>query len=133
MKRILLLIILMTVSIGITGCGTTRYVSKSSGPTVREENILYQSTIPTVKEEDILPQSAPMPQEDKEFSAVDIEPRVDITKELSFYRVQKGDTLYSIAKHHGVKLKEIVDVNAIEDSSAIYVGQSIIIPEDQEN
>lgn len=43
----------------------------------------------------------------------------------SAYRVQRGDTLYSIAFRHGVDYRELADWNHIASPYTIYVGQEI--------
>jgi len=42
--------------------------------------------------------------------------------------VQRGDTLYSIARRYGVSLWEIARVNGIADVNRIWVGQRLRIP-----
>lgn len=42
--------------------------------------------------------------------------------------IQKGDTLYSLAKKHGVSVQEIAQQNQISNPSRIQVGHSIQIP-----
>lgn len=43
--------------------------------------------------------------------------------------VQKGETLYSIAKQYGSSYQELLEYNKINDPAKIYVGQKIKIPE----
>ena len=47
--------------------------------------------------------------------------------ELFFYRVSKGDTLFSISKKFNIEIKTIVKINHINDNK-IYIGQELIIP-----
>jgi LysM repeat protein len=42
--------------------------------------------------------------------------------------VQKGETLYSIARRYGVSVDAICAANGITDPSLIYVGQELVIP-----
>jgi LysM repeat protein len=44
------------------------------------------------------------------------------------YRVQYGDSLYSIAVRFGVSLSNLIRLNRIANPSRIFVGQTIIIP-----
>ncbi len=46
----------------------------------------------------------------------------------SVYVVQRGDTLYSIARRYGVSMWEIARVNGIADVNRIRVGQVLRIP-----
>lgn len=43
------------------------------------------------------------------------------------YTVQAGDTLSGIAAKYGTTYQELADVNGIEDSNTIYVGQVLIV------
>jgi LysM repeat protein len=44
------------------------------------------------------------------------------------HTIQKGETVYALAKKYGVKEDEILFLNGIEDARRIYVGQKIRIP-----
>jgi len=44
------------------------------------------------------------------------------------YTVQKGDTLFSIAKRFGVKMKDLQDANGIQNPNLIKIGQKLTIP-----
>ena len=44
-----------------------------------------------------------------------------------YYIVQKGDTLYSIAKKYGVSVSYLVSLNGITNANLIYVGQKLKI------
>ena len=46
----------------------------------------------------------------------------------SYHRVNKGETLWSIAQTYGIDLDELVSTNRITDSSVIEVGQMLFIP-----
>ena len=45
------------------------------------------------------------------------------------YTVVSGDTLSEIAQRHGVKVSEIQSANSMGNSTRIYLGQDLIIPE----
>ena len=50
--------------------------------------------------------------------------------EYDTYTVKKGDTMYAIAKAHGIKLEQLILINPqIKNPSLIYVGQKINIKE----
>ncbi len=49
---------------------------------------------------------------------------------FTYYIVQKGDTLYSIAKTHDITLQDLITINGLEDQQYIYPGQKILIPKD---
>lgn len=44
------------------------------------------------------------------------------------YVVQKGDTMYSIAFINGVEVRDVAELNNIDDPSAIKIGQQLSIP-----
>ena len=44
------------------------------------------------------------------------------------YIIQKGDTLYGIAKKYGIKLSELLSLNNLDNSATIKVGQKILVP-----
>ena len=46
----------------------------------------------------------------------------------SIYRVQPGDTAWSIATRHGVTLDGLIEANGLSDASLIRIGQELIIP-----
>jgi len=46
-----------------------------------------------------------------------------------YHRVQKKQTLWRISKTYGVELEKIARINRLADTSRIYVGQLIFIPE----
>ncbi|MCQ9208269.1 MAG: LysM peptidoglycan-binding domain-containing M23 family metallopeptidase [Omnitrophica bacterium] len=45
-----------------------------------------------------------------------------------YHRVQKGQTLWRIAKTYGVEMEKISRINRLADTSRIYTGQLIFIP-----
>ncbi|MDR2720711.1 MAG: LysM peptidoglycan-binding domain-containing protein, partial [Puniceicoccales bacterium] len=44
------------------------------------------------------------------------------------YTVQRGDTVYGIARRLGLSAKKIMELNDMDKSSKLYVGQTIKIP-----
>lgn len=42
-----------------------------------------------------------------------------------FYTIQKGDTLYSVARSHGIDQKDLAEWNNIQDIGAIHIGQQL--------
>jgi lipoprotein NlpD len=46
-----------------------------------------------------------------------------------FHQVHKGETLISICKAYKTDLQEVAEMNGIEDSDSIQVGQKIFIPD----
>jgi LysM repeat protein len=44
------------------------------------------------------------------------------------YVVQRGDTLYSVARRYGTTVNAIVQANGLRNSNWIYVGQRLVIP-----
>ena len=47
---------------------------------------------------------------------------------LTIYTVNRGDTLYGIARKFGVPVREITTLNGLSNVDRLMVGQSLIIP-----
>jgi len=56
------------------------------------------------------------------------EPYEDVTEDRRIYRVQKGDTLSSIASSYGTSWKELAEDNHLSNPHRLTVGQEIRIP-----
>ncbi|MFM9031649.1 MAG: LysM peptidoglycan-binding domain-containing protein [Opitutaceae bacterium] len=52
----------------------------------------------------------------------------DFPKEGVSYKVQKGDTLATIARKTGARQQDIINANRLTDPSRITVGQTLFIP-----
>jgi LysM repeat protein len=55
-------------------------------------------------------------------------PTPTVTPTPIFYAIKKGDTLLEIAREFGVTVREIQEVNGIDDPRRLRVGQEILIP-----
>lgn len=44
------------------------------------------------------------------------------------YVIRDGDTLGSIARHHGVKRAELLEANRLSEGQPIYIGETLVIP-----
>ena len=51
-----------------------------------------------------------------------------VLAEPTVHQVQPGDTLFSLARRYNVTVDAIVRANGLDDPSAIYVGQTLVIP-----
>lgn len=51
----------------------------------------------------------------------------------SFYEIQKGDTLYAIAKKNNISVAQLLLINDFDSSVVIKIGQKIKIPQIQNN
>ncbi len=49
------------------------------------------------------------------------------------YNVKEGDTLYKIARFHNVKVKDIINLNMLNDESYLKLGQIILLPAESYN
>jgi lipoprotein NlpD len=49
------------------------------------------------------------------------------TDRPGYYRVRRGDTLYSVAWQHGLNFRQLAEMNAIRPPYTIYAGQSLRI------
>ena len=45
-----------------------------------------------------------------------------------YHKVERGETLWRIARTYGIELDELLSINNISDSNRIEIGQSILIP-----
>ena len=52
----------------------------------------------------------------------------EIAKNAETYTVQKGDTLYSIARRYDIKLYDLLSINNMANDAVIKVGQHIKVP-----
>ncbi|MBN2743878.1 LysM domain-containing protein [Breznakibacter xylanolyticus] len=50
------------------------------------------------------------------------------SSETKSHKVQKGDTLYSIAKRYGVTISHICELNNITVRSILSIGQTLLVP-----
>jgi LysM repeat protein len=57
--------------------------------------------------------------------------RVPVDAPISTHTVQKGDTLYSLAKKHGTSVDKLKQINR-QDTDTINVGQKLNVPEDEQ-
>ena len=44
------------------------------------------------------------------------------------YTVKSGDSLTSVAKHHGISVAELVKLNKLDSNAALKSGQKLIVP-----
>lgn len=47
---------------------------------------------------------------------------------MQIHTVRRNDSLWNLAQHYGVPLQHIIEVNGIEQSDPLVVGQALIIP-----
>lgn len=47
---------------------------------------------------------------------------------MTIYTVQRGDTLYGIARKFGVPVREITDLNGLSNVNRLMIGQALVIP-----
>lgn len=68
--------------------------------------------------------------EDKNSNAVEKKNLSPTTPSIktSIYIVEKGDTLYGIARKSNIKLSELLSLNNIDTTTTIKIGQKILIP-----
>lgn len=55
-------------------------------------------------------------------------PKVETNIKTETYKVQRGDTLYSIASQSKISLSDLAELNKISTNSGVYVGQTIKVP-----
>lgn len=118
------------------------YIVKK-GDTLYSISRKYQITVPELRaannlsENDVLKAGAKLviPAADIENAAAlsasktsDYKKDSSRTSATSAYVVQKGDTLYGIARKYNIKLNELLSLNNLDNSSTIKIGQKILVP-----
>lgn len=118
------------------------YIVKK-GDTLYSISRKYQITVPELRaannlsENDVLKAGAKLviPAADIENAAAlsasktsDYKKDSSRTSATSVYVVQKGDTLYGIARKYNIKLNELLSLNNLDNSSTIKIGQKILVP-----
>ncbi|MEE0887142.1 MAG: M23 family metallopeptidase [Treponema sp.] len=117
------------------------YIVKK-GDTLYSISRKYQITVPELRaannlsENDVLKVGVKLviPSADIENAAAlsasktsETKPNVS-SKSATSYIVQKGDTLYGIARKYNIKLNELLSLNNLDNSSTIKIGQKILVP-----
>lgn len=60
--------------------------------------------------------------------ATTVKPKAPVSHgEKRYYQVRSGDTLYRIAKQHGISVDELCRLNAIRKTDPIYPGQKLLV------
>ncbi len=118
------------------------YIVKK-GDTLYSISRKYQITVPELRaannlsENDVLKAGAKLviPAADIENAAAlsasktsDYKNDSSRTSATAAYVVQKGDTLYGIARKYNIKLNELLSLNNLDNSSTIKIGQKILVP-----
>lgn len=62
-----------------------------------------------------------------------IVPNMNGNGNFTWYSVEKGDSIYSIAKKYHVNYKDILALNGLDEKDYIYPNQMIMIPNDNIN
>lgn len=118
----------------------TTYTVKK-GDTLYSISKKYQITVPELRaannlsESDVLKVGVKLviPSADIENAAAlsatkNVQTSSEKTSATTTYTVQKGDTLYGIARKYGIKLNELLALNNLDNSATIKIGQKILVP-----
>ena len=55
-----------------------------------------------------------------------------MTEEFDFYIVEKGDSLWKIAKEFNIPLPELIDINNLKNLT-LSIGQTLLVPKSNKN
>ena len=120
-----LIVLFMVGLLFFTGCSTTdsgRGEDRNIAPALPQE---ISQGGPYVRKKPKQPQVTH--KEESLIEVNDYEETILDDEEYSTYTVEKGDTIYGIARKFGIKPSVIMDVNDLTASSKLYVGQQLKI------
>ncbi|MGA7826609.1 MAG: LysM peptidoglycan-binding domain-containing protein [Geobacteraceae bacterium] len=60
----------------------------------------------------------------RRYAKIDPEHRSNFRR----HRIESGDTLYSLARHYGIRAKDIIALNKIRNPRALRLGRNLILP-----
>jgi LysM repeat protein len=110
------------LALTVIGCGGGPPVTPSLSPEGSAE-----STFPAAAS--LAPEVTPSPLEEVTPAPVET-PEVTAEPSYTIYVVKKGDTLYAIAKAHGITLKALMAANPeVTDPKKLRIGQKLKIPQ----
>jgi len=96
-------------------------------------DLALQKTTPTLTMTPTLPELTPAlhPTLTATWTATPAPTKMAATRVITFaaYTVQRGDTLYSLAKRSDVNLGAIAQLNGIDNLNRIYAGQTLLLPQ----
>lgn len=103
----------------IQGCGTTRphQPAKVSQPAPPVLPPRAATTVPAAPRPQFRPPVVSTPE------PIHFDP-----SQVGSYVVQKGDSLSKIAKRHGLRSRDLAEINQISDPNKIRIGQKLILP-----
>lgn len=104
----------------IQGCGTAR----TRGPSVEPPPAPVMPADPEVREARPV---TPPPVFTPPTTVPEPAPRMP-EADPQVYEVQRGDSLSTIARRHGVSTAELADLNKISDPNTIRIGQKLLLP-----
>jgi len=137
MTRMMTWTLLLSVLLVAAGCQQTETTADvapapppddlyASAPPPAPEPILT----PTTQTEPITATPAYTPQASP--SSITVAPQINVTNGTpNNYTVQRGDTLWSIARKvygNGQKWQQLASANAISDPTKLRVGQTLVVP-----
>ena len=50
---------------------------------------------------------------------------------MTIYTVERGDTLYGIARKFSTTVREIINLNGLSNANRLMIGQTLVIPTTQ--
>lgn len=130
MSRNIIITVLLFISFNIFSDVTHNIIK---GDTLYSISKKYDVTIENIKEWNNITDVGSLKVGDTIVVKKENSPVNGATESKSSYKVQKGDTLFSIAKKNNLSLSKILEYNNLEEGDIISLGQLIYYPSVSDN
>ena len=116
--------------------GTVRLLQRSVSDLEKMKTSLSEGSKRVEKDRSLsvkesLPDEAKIRKLTQDPTAAGSKPETQTVAENRIYKVQRGDTIYWIAKKHQLSVEELLRLNGMEKKQSIFPGQKLIIESSQ--